>query len=167
LGRAYVTFAVVAFVTDAMTLGGWWATFFIWETTPSFVTLLVATRFALWIHSAAAVCHALEVANELQIGSGSSSINDSNAGDGDGGIWSHVLGWSVAEPLASLGRAVIEAHWNARFFAAATAATEAVPKPQQGDSGATTGMVSGRSASNVAGKSRLVDRSVVSARNMV
>jgi hypothetical protein len=169
LGRAYVAFVVVAFVTDSMALGGWCASFCFCETTPFFVSLLAVTRFALWILSAATVCHTLEAANELQVGSNnisgniSGSVSDgSNAGDG--GIWAHVLGWSVAEPFASFGKALAEAHWETG--PAVTAATVAGPKPRQGGSGS-TGMVSGRSASNVAGKSRLVDRSVVSARNLV
>ncbi|VEU34128.1 unnamed protein product [Pseudo-nitzschia multistriata] len=111
LGRAYVAFAVVALITDSMTLGGWLATAPLWkpgaplggpspllghgfDPGPPPAVLLWAARLGLWVASAGGVCFALERAGEFQ----------TERERGTAGIWTRVLGRTVAEPLASLGR---------------------------------------------------------------
>jgi len=150
LGRAYVTFAVVSIVTDSMAIGGWRAMLRFWET-PLFATLLLSTRLPLWVISMAAVCHTLESANEFQNGNASDSV--------DGGIWRNVLGWTIAEPCLFLGKYLAKTKWNNNSHVIAT--TTLISKQE------TQGMPPGRSISNVAGKSRLVDRGNAGSRSMV
>jgi hypothetical protein len=125
---------------------------------PLLVGGLFATRFALWIGSTAVVCAVLEQAGELP--AGKSSVEST------GGIWARVLGRTVAEPCASLGRVLTEPSlvsslWRCKVHTDTDNTNlEAPPK----GSGKT---VSGRSASNVAGKSRLVDRGGSGARGVV
>lgn len=154
LGRAYVTFAVVSIVTDSMAMGGWWAMLRFWET-PIFVTVLLATRLPLWMISMAAICHTLESANELQIQLGGGNASDSV----DGGIWTNVLGWTVAEPCLFLGKYLAKTKWNNYSHTLVT--TQMVSKQES------QGMTPGRSISNVAGKSRLVDRGNTTSRSIV
>lgn len=157
LGRAHFTFCLVAFVTDSMALGGWWAMLPVWET-PIFVWILWGTRFALWIMSCAGVCNALEFANELQLSSCNTNTNstsadgsDSRNGIGPGaGIWSLWLGWTAAEPCAFLGELILTKSNQAISFTTTPTAVANAPT--------VVSKSSGRSSSNLAGKSRLVDR---------
>ena len=129
-----MAFAVVAVVTDAMTMGGWLATLR-WSEIPWLVLATVATRIPLWVLSSSVVCLVLDSTNELQ--------------RRDGGIWSHVLGWSAAEPCLVLGKTLAKGKWKFRHDSTTTTATTSE------DSASVT---PGRSISNVAGKSRLLDR---------
>lgn len=154
LGRAYLAFVVVAVATDAMTLGGWWAVAVFAADRGWLVTALVVGRFALWVSSAAVICHVLEVSGELER---------------QGGVWSHTLGWSVAEPYASLGRVLVRkaprgpaagrpssttASSTTNPSVSSATTTSSVPKPSSSQGAGDK--VSGRSSSNLAGKSRLV-----------
>ena len=143
VGRAYVAFVVVAVVTDAMTLGGWMATLR-WSETSLLALVTVTTRIPLWVLSSSVVCLVLDSTNELQ--------------RRDGGIWSHVLGWSVAEPALVLGKTLAKGKWRIRHDS-----TTARIVPREDAAGATPG----RSISNVAGKSRLLDRGTTSNRGVV
>ncbi len=143
VGRAYIAFAVVAVVTDAMSIGGWLATLR-WGETPWLVSVIVATRIPLWVISSSTVCLLLEFADELQVR--------------DGGIWSHVLGWSVADPCLVLGKFLDQAKWRVRH---PSTTTRIVPRQDSEE------VTPGRTISNVAGKSRLLDRGTTSNRGVV
>jgi len=164
-GRAYVVFSVVVVATGSMAWGCWWA-LGCWFEMPLILGGLFATRFALWIGSTAVVCALLEQAGELPEGTTSSSFESTSSG---GGIWAHVLGWTVAEPCASFGRVLMEPSpfsslWKCKVRTNTDADNNTHLEAHPKGSGT---MVSGRSASNVAGKSRLVDRGASGARSVV
>jgi len=145
LGRAYVAFAVVAVVTDSMSLGGWWATMMSATQMPVYLWFLLGSRFVFWIASSSIVCLWLESSNELQ----------PQSSDESGGIWTHTFGWSIVDPCLSLGKVLVDGSWR-KTANWQSASSSSQPEP-----------TSGRSTSNLAGKSRLVDRSNTGARNIV
>ena len=129
LGRAYVAFVTVTLVTDSMTLGGWLATFPLWQQgdavgteyaaagypswrwwwsspSPPMVSIwsvLVFLRFAFWVLSVSLVCCALDRSGDYELHvNGNGSDSDSNK-DGGAGIWTHVFGWSIVGPCKSFG----------------------------------------------------------------
>ncbi len=157
LGRAYVTFVVVAIISDFMAMGGWWA-MLSYQETSFFVTLLLVSRLFLWILSMTAICHVLEADNELQTKLGGGN-NFDVGGSVDGGIWTHVLGWTIAEPCLYLGRYIAKTKWKNNINASSNIVL--VPKEEPKEANA------GKSTSNVAGKSRLVDRGNIGNRGMV
>ena len=159
LGRAYVALVPVAIATDAMGVGGWWAASVFSAGGWRIPLLLLATRCLLWASSAAVTCFLLGCSGGLERPSSSSS---------GGGIWGHVLGRSVAEPGAALGRALVRTVFprasgaaistTTTTTAAAAATGSVVPEASTTASTSSSqgGKGSGRSASNLAGKSRLV-----------
>jgi len=156
VGRAYVTFVVVAIVTDSMAIGGWRA-MLRYQETSVFVIILVAARLYLWILSMTAVCYVMESNNELQTHLGNTS--DGGSGSGDGGIWTHVLGRTIAEPCLLFGRYLVKTKWKNYSNVSSTVALVSKEEPK--------GAKAGKSTSNVAGQSRLVDRGNVGNRGIV
>jgi len=106
VGRGYVVFILVTWITDAMTLGGWIATRTLWQVDHGlqiwWISLMFVwfLRLISWSIILGMVCRLLTVENE--------KLNR--------GIWFHTLSWSVVEPSNLFGRAVIETTSKWRIF---------------------------------------------------
>lgn len=98
VGRGYVVFILVTYITDAMTLGGWIATRALWQSEQGAHAWWIALlslwllRLISWSLILGLVCRLLTVEDE--------KLNK--------GIWFHTLSWSVVEPSNLFGRAVLE-----------------------------------------------------------
>jgi membrane associated rhomboid family serine protease len=144
LGRGYIALCTVTFITDSMTLGGWFATRGLWLSSSSsssssswtIALFLFIIRLILWIVSISIVCHILDCNNEIQDGRrnhSSSSISDSNIvvsisdivddgddGDEDDRIWFQIFGSFLINPCRTLGKVLNENRsWSSSTTAAA------------------------------------------------
>jgi len=119
LGRGYIALCTVIFITDSMTLGGWFATRGLWSsswTIPLFFIFII--RLILWIVSISTVCYILDCNNEIQDERRTHSSSDSNfagIGDIDGDdnddddrIWFHIFGSFLINPCRTFGKVLTE-----------------------------------------------------------
>jgi hypothetical protein len=118
LGRGYIALCTVIFITDSMTLGGWFATRGLWSSSWTIPLFLFIIRLILWIVSISTVCYILDCNNEIQDERRTHSSSDSNfagIGDIDGDdnddddrIWFHIFGSFLINPCRTFGKVLTE-----------------------------------------------------------
>lgn len=95
IGRGYVVLALVVWITDSMTLGGWLVSHALWDMDGR-VWMIMTARGILWCASIVSTCHLLTVLHEIPTC----------------GSWKSVVWWVVEPCCSSTSRSVDMMKWS-------------------------------------------------------